>query len=428
MSNDMTLFQQETGAQISTKFQALQKAGLANDLGEGIRGSYGILSIKGGRFAIKYKGQTHLIMAPPTQPGAPASPVSFIDIVIVKANAYLNKQWYKGNYVEGSTEQPDCYSLDGKAPSQEARSPQSASCALCPKNQFGSKIGDNGQKQKACRDTKKLAIVPLADIPNLGLGGALLFRVPPSGLKELSIMSDKLKGRGYTYNAVAVRVTFDTTVSHPKPLFNALRPLTDVEADQVIELFTADNTDRILADQDAVVEDPETAAPHQQAQQPQPVAMPQAPQAAPQAPQPAAATGPAPMPLPPMPGQPVGLAAVGTVAVQMLTPGLAAPPPAPPPPPASAFTAGFAAPVAGTLQLTPEPAPQPAAAPAAKTRTRRQPNPVAAPATLQLQPETIAPVAASPAEAAGVAAPTASQLDSDINSILSGLSAFGGSK
>src|ERR1035437_10227485 len=102
MSNQVSLFAQESGAQMSSKFNPLVKAGFGSDLGEGIKGSYGILSIKGGKFRIKYKGNESLIMAPPSAPGAPASPVSFIDIVIIRANGYLNKQWYKGNYVEGA--------------------------------------------------------------------------------------------------------------------------------------------------------------------------------------------------------------------------------------------------------------------------------------------------------------------------------------
>lgn len=418
-SQNVTLFQQETGAVRSARFNAMVDAGIGGDLGEGIRGSYGILTIKGGRFSIKYKGQTHVIMAPPTQPGAPASPVSFIDVVIVKANPFLNKQWYKGNYVEGSTEQPDCYSLDGQVPSPAAKAPQSQTCALCPKNQWGSKIGDNGQKQKACRDTKKLAVVPLTDIRNAGLGGALLFRVPATSLKELSIMADALKGRGYPYNSVGVRITFDTTVSHPKPLFQALRPLNDAEADQVVEMYSADSTDRVLADNDVSVEEPELP-PSAQFAQPQPVAMPHSAQVAtatpiPQPPPAPVATAPmaAPVasPAPQIAPLPPGMIPAGAVAIQPFSPNAAPPPP-------NAFVLPATALLPGALQLTPE-TPVEAATPAKPARTRRAPvTPVATPATLQLaleQPAATAEIAAEPAS---------SQLNDDIGRILEGLGSF----
>ena len=391
MSTQVGLFQNERGVGPSSKFAPLVQAGIGNDLGEGIGGSYAILSIKGSRFGIKHRGETNIIMAPPQVAGAPPSPVSYIDIVIVKANPFLNKQWYKGAYVEGSTEQPDCYSLDGVAPSAAANVPQAPTCALCPKNQWGSKIGDDGQKQKACRDTKKLAIVPRADIPNATLGGAMLFRVPPASLKDLSTMADKLKGRGYPYNSVAVRLTFDTTVSHPKVLFQAIEPLNDTEADQVIALFNADSTDRVLSDGDAVVADPEVVRP--QVQQPTPVAMPQAQQQAP---------------------NPPGMVPPGMVAVTPFVPNAAPPVPS---------ATQFAPPVQpqGTLFLAPE---QPEALPAkappeANSRPRRKPvTPVASPATIQLAPE---PAAAADADEP---APSASQLDTDIGNILAGLSSF----
>lgn len=400
--NNVSLFQQETGATVSPKFNAMIQAGLGDDLGEGIRGSYGIVSIKGGRFSLKYKGQTNVIMAAPTEPGAPASPVSYIDMVIIKANAFLNKQWYKANYVEGSSELPDCYSLDGKVPSQQSKAMQAETCELCPKNQWGSKIGDNGQKQKACRDTKKLAIVPLADIRNTAFGGAMLFRVPATSLKELSIMADALKGRGYPYNSVAVRMTFDTTVSHPKPLFQALRPLSDAEAELVLEMYNSDGTQRVLADNDVAVEAEVPAS--AQFVQPQAVQMPQVTPVAPVQPAPVA-QAPAPQPA----VQPPPAVTVGAIAITPFSGG--SPPPVPP---ASAFVVPGSGQQA-TLQLSPE---QPAEAVAAKKPRRTPVTPVASPQILQLTPET-------PPEA-DIPAPAQSQLDNDIGDILKGLSNFGG--
>jgi hypothetical protein len=256
MSTQVTLFQQESNATLSKKFQPLVAAGVGSDLGDGIKGSYGIIGIKAGKFRVKYKGDENVLMDHSS--GVPV-PVGFIDVVIVKANAFLNKQYFEGKYQEGVNAAPVCYSLDGVKPSDASTKKQATACALCPKNQFGSLIGDNGVKQKACRDTKKLAVVPLADIRNATMGGAMLFRVPPSSLKDLSAMADALKGRGYPYNSVAVRISFDLNASHPKPVFKAIRPLTDDEADLVLEMFESDSVMRVLADNDVVADHGEEA-------------------------------------------------------------------------------------------------------------------------------------------------------------------------
>src|ERR1700756_551423 len=167
MSNQqVTLFQQETSAQLDPRFQPLVKGGVASDLGDGIRTGYGIVGIKAGKFRLKYQGHEQVLLQ-----ADGISPVAYIDVVIVKANNFLNKQFFEGKYVEGSTAPPVCYSLDGVKPSEASTKKQATSCALCPNNQFGSLVSENGVKQKACRDTKKLAVVPLADIRNATMGG-----------------------------------------------------------------------------------------------------------------------------------------------------------------------------------------------------------------------------------------------------------------
>jgi hypothetical protein len=296
VSNQVTLFEQETDAPINPKMQALAKAGVGMDLGDGIKGSYGIVGIKAGKFRLKYKGDETVLT------NSDGTPVGYIDVVIVKANSFLNKQYFEGNYVEGVNAAPVCYSLDGVKPSDSSKTKQAMTCALCPKNQYGSKIGDNGTKQKACRDTKKLAVVPLADIRNQTMGGAMLFRVPPSSLKDLSVMADVLKGRGYTYNSVAVRISFDLQVSHPKPVFKALRRLDNSEVDAVLEMWESDSVARVLADNDVAVEHGEEAAtpaaPVQPAGMPRPQVrdVPLMPTAAETAPRPQAPTRPPIMP------------------------------------------------------------------------------------------------------------------------------------
>lgn len=414
-NNQVTLFQQETTAALDPRFAPLVKAGVGADLGDGIRGSYGIVGIKAGKFRLKYQGQEQVLMQ-----ADGISPVAYIDVVIVKANPFLNKQYFEGKYAEGSTAPPVCYSLDGVKPSDASTQKQATSCALCPKNQFGSLIGENGVKQKACRDTKKLAVVPLADIRNATMGGAMLFRVPPSSLKGLSVMADQLKGRGYPYNSVAVRIAFDQQASHPKPTFTALRPLQGEEVDAVLEMFQSDSVARVLADNDIVVEHGEEAA---------------APQGAPV--QPAGMPRPAVRNVSAMPTAeetaPVPQAAAKLVDVASIQEQLAATqavprtirvqPDAPPPPepvvtapaPIPAATNPFAQPVKAAASAA-APAPQPEAAaanpfappPTTKAAARRAAAP--APVTIDVQPTEQAD-----------APPENTQLGQDISAILAGL-------
>ena len=430
MSNQLVMFDAAAGGTLSQKFNPIVAAGAANDLGEGIRGSYGIVSIKAGRFRIKYKGQEQIVMDYTDRQNP--RPVATIDVVIIKANPFLNKQFYAGKYVEGSNSPPDCYSLDGKVPSPAVAQPQHTNCALCPKNQFGSVIGDNGTKQKACRDTKKLAIVPLASLRNEALGGPMLFRVPPSSLKELSTMADALKARGYPYNSVAVRIGFDMEVSHPKPTFQALRPLNDEEADVVVELYQSDGVERVLADNDVAVETPTAASPGSFIHEPI-VARPSPamtvaagaaavpanwePPVATPVPQAPAMPPPGFAPPPPPQAQPMQFAPPPPTASppQVATPGMVAITPfsqgAPPPvPPATAFTQPMLASPA-VIQLAPEP-PAAAPEPAAAKRPRRAP---------------VQPVGA-PEQAENEAAPQPAQMGVDIENILKGLSAFTGGK
>lgn len=454
-NNQMTLFQHDTGQGPSQKFGALTAAGLGAELGDGIRASYAILSIKAGRWRIKYKGNETPIQAVNPNTGR-AEPVPTLEMVIVKANGFLNKQFYEGKYVEGSNSPPTCYSLDGKVPSAAVAKPVFSNCALCPKNQWGSLIGDNGVKQKACRDTKKLAVVPLGNIRNGELGGAMLFRVPPSSLKDLSSLADAMKARGYPYNSVAVRFGFDLDASHPKPTFQGIRPLTDDEADLVLEMYESDSVAAVLADNDVALEHgnaPQQArdpgqfeqepvvglgarspmAPQQQpvqapignVQQPQFAPPPQAQQQAP------VQEGPTQFvyetPPPPPPGM------HGAVVQGVTGPAPAGPTQAPPPAqPAFAgfntsFQPGTPVPQAPPSILDPmaaqQQAPQAAQAPG-KPRVRQR-QPVVQPAVQapQQAPQQVL-VQPSPEQAA----PDQSALDNDIGNILKGLSAFTGNK
>ena len=241
MTDQLPAIFQEPG-QLANVFQSHDLAA-NSDLSEGVGQGYGVLSIKGSKWRIKFKGEEYPIVDPET-----GDPKPSLEAVLVKANPHLTKQYYEAKYEDGSTAAPDCYSLDGKKPAPEVQTPQHTNCATCPKNQFGSRISDNGKKAKACSDTRRVAVVPLSDLRNDSFGGPMLLRVPPSALRGLAEFSSLLQKRGYPYYSVAVRIGFDMDASHPLPTFKPIRPLTEEEAETVLELQGDDVTERVLAD------------------------------------------------------------------------------------------------------------------------------------------------------------------------------------
>lgn len=359
-SKQVTLFQNETNATLAPEFKALVEAGsLGDDLGEGLRGGgFAVISKKGSKWRIKYKGDETLIT------NADGDPAPSLEAIIVKANPFINKQYYEGKWVEGSTTAPDCFSLDGRVPSPQVERPQHHNCAGCPKNVWGSKMNEQGKKVKACQDTKKLAIVPLSDIPNVAFNGPMLYRVTSSELGDLGTFADQMKARQFPYNSVAVRLGFDPDASYPKVTFKAIRPLTGEEAQQVLELYQSDSVARVLsADFTAEVVAETGREPAQAATPPADPDFEQAPVAAP------------------------------------------VPTPTPPQTATAARTASFGASAPKPAAVQPTPVPSP---PGTKKRV------------VKATPEPVVPVVTA-TEEEEAPAPEASQLDSDIANILAGL-------
>lgn len=289
MSNDVVLFDSNQSA-ISTAFAGMADE-IGGDLSGGVLGSYAILTFKGSRFSVKYQGNTQVIM------NEAGDPVGSFEAVLVKSNPYLTKQFYAKGYVEGDNAAPDCFSIDGKVPSDASPQKQNPICASCPQNAFTKINESTGKKTKACQDNRKMAVLPGDDLANELFGGPMLMRVPAASLKDLAMFGDTLKSRGFSYNSVRVRISFDLTVSYPKLVFKAIRPLTDEEATQVLEWYHSDNVNKMLADfADIKVPADETPTVDTVFEEPQPVVVKPAPTPVPPVVKPAAPAAPKPAP------------------------------------------------------------------------------------------------------------------------------------
>ena len=202
-----------------------------DELGSGISGGYAVMGYRGKVWAIKHQGKELPLLRDDGD-----GPRGSIEVVIIKSAAPISKIFYDGGYKDGSSEAPTCWSANGVTPDASVQNKQNPTCAGCPKNAWGSRITESGKPGKACADSRRLAIVPLGDIPNELYGGPMLLRVPAASLKDLKAYGDTLNSYGYKYFAVATRISFDAKEAYPKFVFGAIRPLTDDEARQVMEL------------------------------------------------------------------------------------------------------------------------------------------------------------------------------------------------
>jgi len=179
---------------------------IANDMGSGISSGvdYPRLSIKGSRFRIIEDGVESLLDA------------VTLDIVIVGANPGLSKTWYGTAWTPDSEPTtPDCFSMDGIAPSPSSTLPQNDLCASCPQNAWGSRVTQQGTKVKACADQKRLAVLA-ADDPS---GSVYLLQVTPAAIKGMKGYWKKLQQHGIIPEIARTVVSFDTDASFPKLKF-----------------------------------------------------------------------------------------------------------------------------------------------------------------------------------------------------------------
>jgi hypothetical protein len=221
--NDLTL----TGGGLPSVFQSrrssLNAAAQAN-----VQASFGIIGYKGRNFRIKYRSEETLLK---DERGVP---LPTLEVVIVGVASGISKQFYEKGFVEGDSAAPDCFSVNGTAPDASSPKKQCSTCAVCPKNQWGSKITESGSKGKACQDSRRISVVPAGDLENEMFGGPMLLRLPPTTLAafaQYGAMLDK-KGAGMEY--VKTEIGFDYDVAYPKMTFKATGWLSEAEAVAVI--------------------------------------------------------------------------------------------------------------------------------------------------------------------------------------------------
>lgn len=210
----------------------------AGDLTGGVSVGFPVLSIKGKAFHIKQGGEATLV----ENPNDPGEPATSLNVILLKANPHISKVYYENGYVEGEDSKPTCYSNNGVAPEDDSEEKQSNRCATCPKNQWGSRITDNGKKGKACSDSRRVAVAPAGEPDN-----AMLLRIPAASLKPLMQYGKALSSKGVPYQAVVTKLSFDHSVAHPLLKFAPAAAVTEEQAEVVVETMHGDVVEAILA-------------------------------------------------------------------------------------------------------------------------------------------------------------------------------------
>ncbi len=202
-------------------------------------GGFARIGIGGSKFFLQKEGESHLI----ADASNPDLPKMQLELIVVGFNSGISKVYYEGEYVEGSDSEPACSSDNGIIPDAHIAKKQSAACATCPKNQWGSKINNQGKQIKACSDTKRLAVVRTDDIG----GDVMALIVKPSFLKEWANYVKTLDSKGIYISTVSTKVFFDSTVTFPKLLFKFDRFLTEAEIAQATEVGNSAETKTICS-------------------------------------------------------------------------------------------------------------------------------------------------------------------------------------
>lgn len=202
-----------------------------DDLSSGVSGGFSVISFRGSKWRVKHSGEETLLT------DANGETLPSIRVVLLKASKAISKNFYKDGYVEGSADAPSCFSVDGIRPDASVEQPESRVCDTCPHNKFGSRITETGSKAKACSDSRRIAVVPEGDFANEQFNGPMLLRVPAASLSELASFGKAMKAKHYPYNTIVTRVSFDPDTAYPRLKFNAVRPLSQEESDEIIELL-----------------------------------------------------------------------------------------------------------------------------------------------------------------------------------------------
>ena len=223
-----------------------------DDVLQGTRSSFAVLAMPSkGQWAFRYQRQDL-----PYQ-DEEGNNIPNIEVAIVKSRENLSNNYYIKYDTNAKHKSPDCWSSDGQAP--DARVPEATKqnpiCEGCPQKRPGSAITAAGDPTKACRDLRKIALIPIQHLLDRKFeeyGGPMLFTITPTSLKNYAEYLDRIKAMGHKSFSVVTRMRFDPNVKFQKIVFSPFRALSDEEAEIVKEMRKDPRTARVLDEEPGV--------------------------------------------------------------------------------------------------------------------------------------------------------------------------------
>jgi len=228
---------------------AAQSKEAAKEFSGGVQSGFPVLSYRGKTWRVKQGGEEQVYT------DEEGDAIQSIQVVLVKSNENLSKTYYKGKYKEGDNSKPTCWSASGLAPDPNVPNPVASKCQGCPMNAWGSRVSDDGKKQKACADVRRMAVIMEHEIEAVAAGevgvedaNVMLLRVPGGSLNPLKDYVEKklLPKGGLLPYMLVTRIGFDNDAAYPRFAFKGARFLDEDEFGTVEELRDSDIVKRII--------------------------------------------------------------------------------------------------------------------------------------------------------------------------------------
>lgn len=147
--------------------------------------------------------------------------------VVILADVF-DHSWYDRKYDPSSEDvfPPACFAIGNDqptmAPHADSPVPQSNTCELCPKNEFGS--SENG-KGKACRNGRRILIASIGSDERVNFGDLAIINMSPTALKGFSKYVKSITNiKRLPLWAVVTTLFFDEDAAYPVlvPAFDSL--------------------------------------------------------------------------------------------------------------------------------------------------------------------------------------------------------------
>lgn len=163
-------------------------------------------------------------------PGGEGDTLEVVIVDFLSSNLFYDRPFDRDNPIS-----PACFAINTEpnllVPSESSPSRQSDTCRLCPNNQYGS-----AGKGKACKNTRLLAVAPIAD-ESEDVPPIWTLSIPPTSISAFDAYAKKLASSYKTMPiGVVTTITLDPAVTHAAPRFAFTRALSNEELGKYMAL------------------------------------------------------------------------------------------------------------------------------------------------------------------------------------------------